>query len=66
MEFQFLLFDGRYKTNPDIAFCFEVCDTFREAVDSAPDYGDDVYIVRFETTNYNELVNPKIMNDGSL
>lgn len=52
----YLLFDGRYLTDPDRAICYEVCDTLKEAKSSAPDYGTDTVIVEaFRTKDGFEL-----------
>jgi hypothetical protein len=61
MKKQWLLFDGRYRTDEDRAICFEVCDSLDEAQKTAPDYGDDTVIVEFDLMG-NELRNGKIIN----
>lgn len=40
-----MLFDGRYRTDEDRATCYEVCESLREAKNSAKDYGNDTVIV---------------------
>jgi len=48
---RYFLYDGRYRTNEDIAICYEVCSTLNEAKKSAKDYGDDTVIVEYEIIN---------------
>ena len=44
----YLLFDSRYRRDEDSATFHKVCDTLKEAIDSAPDYGHDTVIVEAE------------------
>ena len=43
-----LIYDPRYRTNPDDAICFEVCDSKEEAIRQAPEYGNNNVIVEDE------------------
>jgi len=47
MEKTYGIFDSRYKTNPNVAVCFEFCDTLNEAIENAPEYGDNNVIVEY-------------------
>lgn len=56
-----MLFDGRYRTDEDIAVCYEVCDTLKEAKENANDYGNDTVIVEAIEKN-NIISDSKIVN----
>jgi hypothetical protein len=55
----YLLFDGRYHSDPDRAICLEMCESLSEARESINDYGDAV-IVQFDD-NKGVLENEKII-----
>jgi hypothetical protein len=44
MSKAWIIWDGRYHTDPDRAIACEVCSSRKEAEQNAPDYGDDCYI----------------------
>jgi len=56
-----LLYDGRYRTDPDSAICYEVCESLKEAQENANDYGNDTVIVEAITKN-TEISEGKIIN----
>ena len=58
----FMLFDGRYRTDKDSAICYDTCDTLKDAIKEAPDYGDDTVIVECEIID-NVIKNTKIINN---
>jgi len=62
MSKHYLIYDGRYLTDPERAYVLEVCDTLKEARKSVKDYGDDSVIVEAEL-NDTELtfINKKII-----
>lgn len=45
---QYLLFDGRYRTDEDRAICYAVYDTEKEAKKECKEFGDDTVIVEFD------------------
>lgn len=47
-ETQFAIYDGRYYSDPEEAYLFEVCDTLEEAKENAPEHGDGNAIVRWD------------------
>jgi hypothetical protein len=57
----FMLFDGRYRTEPDRAICLEFCKSLNEAKENATEYGDDTVIVSADGNN-GELSNFNILN----
>lgn len=61
METIYILYDGRYRTNPDRATCFEVCDSEFEARDTANEYGNDTVIVKAQL-NGKIITNSEIIN----
>ena len=61
MEKKYLIYDSRYRTNPDKAICFDVCDTLKEAEKNIAEYGDNNVVVEYEV-NGKEIINPKIVN----
>lgn len=58
----YVIYDARYKTNPDRATVMETCDTLGEARRNAPDYGDDCVIVRYHLEG-SALSNPVVEGD---
>lgn len=62
----YYLFDGRYRTNPDRATCYERCDTLKEAKTNCKDYGTDTVIVLAEEKDneakFNEVKFIKTLN----
>ena len=42
----YMLYDGRYYNDPDSAIVFEVCESLKEAKESAPDHGTNTAIVK--------------------
>lgn len=58
---QWMLFDGRYRSDEDRATCYECCETLKEARMSAKDYGDDTVIVEAEVED-GVIKNTKIVN----
>lgn len=58
---QWMLFDGRYRTQNDDAICYEVCDSLKEAKENAIDYGDDTVIVEACIVG-NVIMSSKIVN----
>jgi hypothetical protein len=61
VETVWMLFDGRYLSNPDRAVCYEVCTSVKEARQNAPDYGNDTVIVKGHVCD-GEFVASKIVN----
>lgn len=57
----FVLYDGRYTTNPDDAIVYEVCETLREAKENSRDYGTDTVIVETVLVG-NVITSSKIIN----
>lgn len=58
---QWMLFDGRYRTDSDRATCYECCETVKEARKSARDYGDDTVIVEADVED-GIIKNMRIVN----
>lgn len=61
MNKQWVIYDVRYRIDPDSAAVMECCGTLKEAHKNAPDYGDDTVIVEYDTDG-KHLMNPKIIN----
>ena len=59
-EKSWILFDGRYLTDPESASCYEVCLTLQEAMSNAADYGDDTVVVEV-TSQEGKVVKQKIV-----
>jgi len=64
MKYLYLLYDSRYRTDEDSAICLEVCDSLKEAKENAPDYGNDVVIVKYKESKIDkrQIERVKIMN----
>ena len=56
-----ILYDGRYYSNPDRASIYEVCDSLKEARENKNDYGTDTVIVECDDDGEN-VTNSKIVN----
>jgi hypothetical protein len=59
MKIIYMLYDGRYRANPDRETCYEVCDSEIEAKDTASEYGEDTVIVKAK-------INGKIINNSQI
>ena len=42
---KYMIYDGRYNTDPDSALVCCCCETLKEAKEMRPEYGSDAYIV---------------------
>jgi len=57
MESRYIIYDGRYRFDPDMAIVMDTADTFKEAVAAAKEQGDSVIFdteeqeVAFDTEN---------------
>ena len=43
---KYSLYDQRYLIDPDSSFCFEVCETLKEANKNKKNYGNDIVVVK--------------------
>lgn len=61
MQKMWLLFDGRYRTDPDRAMVMTTADSLEEAQEDISMFGDDTVIVEYDVDG-DELINPKTVN----
>jgi hypothetical protein len=52
-KYQYILFDGRYLTEPNDASVYSVEHTLKAAKETAKEYGEDTVIVKVELFNDN-------------
>ena len=53
---KYIVYDGRYNTDPESAEIMCVCDTLHEALDASKDYGDDCIVEENESKDGKTLV----------
>ena len=49
---QYLIYDGRYHSDPERAIVMEICDTLKEAKENYREHGDDTVIEEVEENQF--------------